>query len=83
LIHYVLGSSHPQQPIHYPNKIMGRADKSTLISAAVAAFQKGEFTGYTKAANKFSVDRACVSKRIRGLPRLKRKLTRSTTNILS
>jgi hypothetical protein len=49
------------------NSTMTRADKSALISAAVAAIERGEFTDYGATAKQFQVDRTSISKRIRGL----------------
>ena len=45
---------------------MARADKSALISQAVAALRAGEFPDYSKAAAHFGVDRTSISKRVRG-----------------
>ena len=54
-------------------KIMARADKSALISKAVAAFRAGEFADYSKAATHFGVDRTSVSKRVRGLTKTRQE----------
>jgi hypothetical protein len=50
---------------------MARADKSALISKAVAVLRAGKFTNYSKAATHFGVDRNLVSKRVRGLTKTK------------
>jgi hypothetical protein len=52
---------------------MARADKSALISKAVAAFRAGEFADYSKAATHFGVDRTSVSKRVRGLTKTRQE----------
>ena len=54
---------------------MARADKSALVDAAVTAFQRGEFTDYSKAARHFKCDRTAVSKRIRGLTKTRKEAT--------
>jgi hypothetical protein len=53
---------------------MARADKSALISKAVAAFQPGEFAYYSKAAAHYGVHYTSVSKRIRGLTKTKNEV---------
>ena len=53
--------------------IIARADKSALISQAVAAIHAGEFTDYSKAAAYFGVDRTSVSKRVRGLTKTRQE----------
>jgi hypothetical protein len=46
---------------------MARIDKSALITAAVEAIRRGEFTDYTNAANYYKCSRFAVSRRVRGL----------------
>jgi hypothetical protein len=52
---------------------MARADKSALISQAVAAIRAGKFVDYSKAAAHFGVDRTSVSKRVRGLTKTRQE----------
>ena len=52
---------------------MVRADKSALISKAVAVLRAGKSTDYSKAAAYYGVDRTSVSKRVRGLTKTKKE----------
>jgi hypothetical protein len=52
---------------------MARADKSALISKAVAVFHAREFADYSKAATHFRVDHTLVSKRVRGLTKTRQE----------
>jgi hypothetical protein len=52
---------------------MARADKSALISQAIAAIRAGEFIDYSKAAAHFGVDRISISKRVRGLTKTRQE----------
>ncbi len=52
---------------------MARADKSARIDAAVAAIKRGEFTNYSKAAEKYECDRTSLSKRIHGVTKTKKE----------
>ena len=61
---------------------MARADKSALISKAVAAFRAREFVDYSKAAAYYGVGRTTVSRRVKGLQRPGRRLALFTTNAL-
>ena len=54
---------------------IARPDKSALVNAAVAVFQRGEFTDYTEAAKYFKYDCTSVSKRIRGLTKTRKEVT--------
>jgi hypothetical protein len=47
--------------------------KSSRINKAVAAIQRGEFTYYANIAREFKCDRSAVSRRIRGLTKLKKE----------
>ena len=61
---------------------MARADKSALISQAVAAIRAGKFVDYSKAAAHFGVDRTSVSKRVRDLTKTSRRPTYPFSNAL-
>lgn len=50
---------------------MARANRSALISKAVAAIRAGEFTDYSKPAAFYGVNRTSVSKRVRGQTKTK------------
>lgn len=52
---------------------MARTDKSARIAAAIAAIRSGEITDYSKAAEKYKVDRTTISKRIRGLTKSRKE----------
>jgi hypothetical protein len=54
---------------------MARADKSALVEKAVSAIKRGEFTDYSKAAERYGCDRTSVSKRIRGLTKTRKETT--------
>jgi hypothetical protein len=52
---------------------MARTDKSARIATAIAAIRSGEITDYSKAAEKYKVDRTTISKRIRGLTKSRKE----------
>ena len=54
---------------------IARVDRSALVNAAVTAFQRGEFTDYTKAAKNFKYNYTSVSKTIRGLTKTWKEVT--------
>ena len=54
---------------------IARPDKSALVNAAVAVFQREEFTDYTKVTKYFKCDCISVSKRIRGLTKTRKEVT--------
>jgi alkylated DNA nucleotide flippase Atl1 len=47
--------------------------KSRQVDEAVAAIQRGEFSNYVNAANKYGCHASAVSRRIRGLTKSKKE----------
>jgi hypothetical protein len=52
---------------------MGRADKSARITVVVKAIETGACTSYKACSIRFGVDRTTISKRVRGLTRLRKE----------